>query len=337
MADDPEKRGEPNLELPSLLGFRRKKKERDAAEPTQTAASDETADIEPVAPTDAEEPQAPPRPGPAPVEGSARRLPPTPPPAAAAEETAPVQASAPPAEPAVEPIPEPTPVEPTPGPTPVEPTPEPTPVEPEPVPTPVPPPPAPEPVEPTPEPQPAPVEQTTVLPEPVPGEPAQEPAAEAVGAPLFADEAETGRRRAPRERRPVTLPRINPRVAALVTGLLVGLVGVLLSFGASQGCEAVRGVGSCGGAGLFALLAVLAIEVVLGAILLKAWGIVDPTSTSFLGVGLVAVLALLFFLSSLDSVWMLLVIPLLTAIMFLVSWWVTETFIEQGADDNLHR
>ena len=34
---------------------------------------------------------------------------------------------------------------------------------------------------------------------------------------------------------------------------------------------------------------------------------------------------------------MLLVIPVLTAITFLVSWWVTETFVEQGADDNLHR
>jgi hypothetical protein len=79
--------------------------------------------------------------------------------------------------------------------------------------------------------------------------------------------------------------------------------------------------------GLFALLAVVAIEVVLGAVLLKAWQITDPTSTSFLAVGLVAVLALLFFLGSLESVWMLLVLPVLTAITFLISWWVTETFV----------
>ena len=78
-------------------------------------------------------------------------------------------------------------------------------------------------------------------------------------------------------------------------------------------------------------------EVLLGAALLRAWGVVDPTSTSFLGVGLVAVLALLFFLSALDSVWMLLVLPVLTAITFLLSWWVTETFVEQGAGDDLHR
>jgi hypothetical protein len=194
-------------------------------------------------------------------------------------------------------------------------------------------------VEPTPEPQPAPVEETTVLTGPVPMEqPAQTGEAE-VGAPLFADEV-PAKRKAPKERKertPMTLPTINPRIAALVTGLVVGLVGVLLSFGASQGCESVRGVGSCGGVGLFALLAVLVVEVLLGAALLRAFGVVDPTSTSFLGVGLVAVLALLFFLSALDSVWMLLVLPLLTAITFLLSWWVTETFVEQGAGDDLHR
>ena len=193
-------------------------------------------------------------------------------------------------------------------------------------------------------PAPARVEETTVIPaaagavaeqghQPDPPTP---PTAEPVGAPLFEDEV-PARRREKKERAPLVLPRINPRVAALVTGVIVGLVGVLLSFGASQGCEAVRGVGSCGGTGLFALLAVLVIEILLGAYLLKAWRMPDPTSTSFLGVGLVAVIALLFFLSSLDSVWMLVVIPVLTAITFLISCWVTETFVEQGADDNLHR
>ena len=100
-------------------------------------------------------------------------------------------------------------------------------------------------------------------------------AEEPVAAPLFVDEvaadeaptdAEPGRRRVKKERTPLALPVINPRVAAVITGLLVGVAGVLLSFGASQGCEAVRGVGSCGGIGLFALLAVLLIEVLLGVL-----------------------------------------------------------------------
>ena len=141
---------------------------------------------------------------------------------------------------------------------------------------------------------------------------------------------------APRARTPRSLPLINPRIAVVVTGGLVGLLGIGLAFIASRGCESVRGVGSCGGIGLLALLAVLAIEVVVGAILLKAWRFSDPASTSFLGVGLVAVFVLLFLLSSLESIWMIVVIPALTAVTFLASWWVTTTFVD-GIDDDAMR
>ena len=60
--------------------------------------------------------------------------------------------------------------------------------------------------------------------------------------------------------------------------------------------------------------------------------------SNFVRVGLVAVLAMLFFLESIDSVWMFLVLPALTAATFLLSWWVTETFVEVGSStDDLHR
>ncbi len=48
-------------------------------------------------------------------------------------------------------------------------------------------------------------------------------------------------------------------------------------------------------------------------------------------------MALLFFLNQLESVWMLLVIPVLTAMTFLLSWWVTETFVDPSPSDELHR
>ena len=134
----------------------------------------------------------------------------------------------------------------------------------------------------------------------------------------------------------VQRPVLNPRIAAIMSGALVGLVGVVLSYFASRGCESVRGVGSCGGIGLLALLVILAIQVVLGALLLKALRLSDPTSTSLLGVGLMAVLVLLFLLSSLDSILMLLVIPVVSALTFLLSWWVTVTFVE-GPDSAQHR
>jgi hypothetical protein len=175
----------------------------------------------------------------------------------------------------------------------------------------------------------------------------EEPAEEPLGWPDDDPDAETGdersggaaqrapgARRARRERRsrgsgePFTLPAIPPRAAALVSGLLVGVLGVVLTFLAARGCELVRGVGSCGRIGLLALLVILAVEVLAGAVLLKAWRLSDPVSTSFLGVGLVAMFVLLFLMESLESTWVALVIPLLTAGTFLFSWWVTESFAE---------
>jgi hypothetical protein len=120
------------------------------------------------------------------------------------------------------------------------------------------------------------------------------------------------------------LPAIPPLLAAVLTGILAGLVTVLLALGAREGCQSVRGTESCGGGvGLLAIVAILVIEVLIAASLLKAWRISDPFSTSFLGVGLVTTIAMLFFLGQIDSPWMLLVIPALTAVMFALSWRVT--------------
>jgi hypothetical protein len=130
------------------------------------------------------------------------------------------------------------------------------------------------------------------------------------------------------------LPAINPVYAAIIVGLLSGLAAVLLAFGAGRGCDAIRGTESCGGGiGLIALVAILALEVLIGAALLKAWRIADPYSTSFLGVGVVAMIAMLLFLDSIDSPWMLLVIPLMTAASFALSWWITVRFIDEYDED----
>jgi hypothetical protein len=139
-----------------------------------------------------------------------------------------------------------------------------------------------------------------------------------------------------RERTPRELPVINPRLAVAISGGAVGLVGVALTTVAGRGCEVIRGVGSCGGIGLLALLVILVLEILLGAVLLQAWRHTDPTSTSVLGVGLAAVFVMLFLLESLESVWMFLVIPVLSVVTFLVSWLVTETLGESSIDE-LHR
>jgi hypothetical protein len=135
---------------------------------------------------------------------------------------------------------------------------------------------------------------------------------------------------APAEALVARLPAIHPLLAAILTGTLSGLAAVLLAFGAARGCEQVRSTDSCGGGlGLLAIVAILALEVVIGANLLKAWQISDPFSTSFLGVGLVATIAMLFFLHDLNSPWMFLVIPVMSAATFALSWWVTVRFIDE--------
>jgi hypothetical protein len=68
--------------------------------------------------------------------------------------------------------------------------------------------------------------------------------------------------------------------------------------------------------------------VVLGAALLRAWGVSDPGSTSFLAVGLLAVVALLFLVDVLFNWWMIIVIPGVSVATFALSQWVTTTFID---------
>lgn len=132
-----------------------------------------------------------------------------------------------------------------------------------------------------------------------------------------------------RERREFRLPAIAPMRAAMVTGLVIGLLAVGLTFVALRSCELVRGTSSCGGGpGFFLLLAILVVLVVLGGWLLRAWDVSDPMSTSFLAVGLVAVVALLFLVDVLFSPWMLLVVPLVAVGTFALSHWVTTAFIE---------
>ena len=119
----------------------------------------------------------------------------------------------------------------------------------------------------------------------------------------------------------------------MVTGVVVGLGVVGLTFISSRGCQAVRGTGNCGAIGLLFLVAILVVAVLFGAVLLRAWKIGDPLNSSFLAVGLVAVIAMLFFLDYIDQWWMVIAIPAISAVTYLLSWWVTRTFISERADD----
>ncbi|HTW14654.1 MAG TPA: hypothetical protein VMF51_05955 [Nocardioides sp.] len=191
--------------------------------------------------------------------------------------------------------------------------------------------PAPDPVPrpvPTPEPSPTPVPIPDPVPDPVPQPQPVEPA------PLFADEVEPGSTRTLTAPAPRTVhaPVLTGLAAALVTGLLVGLLLVLLTAGGQQTCEAVQGTSSCGGAGYPLILAILVVAVLAGGALLRRAGVPDPGSTSFLAVGLLAVIALVFLVESLDSWWMVAVIPVVSMATYAASHWVTTAVIEPARE-----
>ena len=66
----------------------------------------------------------------------------------------------------------------------------------------------------------------------------------------------------------------------------------------------------------------------VGGWLLRGFGIEDPGSTSFLAVGLLAVIAMLFFLDVIYNWWMVIVIPIVAMATYALSWWVTTRFVD---------
>jgi hypothetical protein len=137
-----------------------------------------------------------------------------------------------------------------------------------------------------------------------------------------------------KETKPPRAPRepLPGRVAAAVTGALVGLVLVGGTYLALRGCEAVQGTTSCGRAG-FPLLALIFVAAILaGSVLLSRFAVPDATSTSFLATGMTAVVALLFLIDVIDHWSMVVVIPLVSVLTYLLSYWVTTTFIDPVED-----
>jgi hypothetical protein len=198
------------------------------------------------------------------------------------------------------------------------------------------------------------------LPEPLPEPPVEPPAAALpaeAGVPLFADEVEDEvevapappkepkrprQPKQPRAKKPKraksarvsapSLPTVSGWAAAAVTGVVIGLLLVGMTAGSLQACEAVRGTSTCGGTGVPILLVIMAVLIAIGGYLLRVFHVPDPGSTSFLAVGMVAVIALLFLLDFLLSLWMLLVIPLISVAMYLLAYWVTTAFVEPAKE-----
>jgi hypothetical protein len=139
--------------------------------------------------------------------------------------------------------------------------------------------------------------------------------------------------KAPREPRPprdLTVPTwLKGRVAAMLTGLLVGLFLVAATVLALRGCAAVRDTSSCGGGpGFFLLVAILVLGVLVGSALLSLADVSDAVSTSVLAAGLTSLVAVVFLVDHLLDWWMIIAIPLVSVATFALSHWVTTSFSE---------
>ena len=157
--------------------------------------------------------------------------------------------------------------------------------------------------------------------DPAPGpEPAPQPEPEPEPEP-----ARPPRRRSRRVRKPPALP--GPLAAAL-TGLVVGGLGAGVTYGGLRGCEALNGTPSCGGLGLAYLVAIAIGMVAVGALVLKALRVGEPVGTSFLAVGILAVVVLVGLTGVIFSGWMFLAIPAVAAASYLLAQWVTTRFVD---------
>ncbi|WP_107764279.1 hypothetical protein [Nocardioides terrigena] len=138
---------------------------------------------------------------------------------------------------------------------------------------------------------------------------------------------------ATRERRDLHFPSLPALPAVLVVGAVVGLAAVLLTWGSLRLCDVATGTASCGGGpGLLLLVAILIALTYLGGWLLRGFGISDAGSTSFLAVGLLAVVAMLFLVDSLDSWTGAVAVPVVTVVAYALSWRVTAKLVDAGAD-----
>ena len=131
-----------------------------------------------------------------------------------------------------------------------------------------------------------------------------------------------------------TLPEVAASTAVVVVGGLIGLVGCVLTFLGLKSCELVTGTDSCGGPGLLVLVVILVAMVLLGAVVLRALRVAEAGNISFLGVGIMTVVALIFFADYLYEPWMFLVVPLVTALSFGVARWITTRYADDVFEDD---
>ncbi|MFK4083826.1 hypothetical protein ACI2LF_06950 [Kribbella sp. NPDC020789] len=114
-------------------------------------------------------------------------------------------------------------------------------------------------------------------------------------------------------------PPLPPLLILAVVGLLCGFATIGLVWGSEQGCERFRETTNCGALGLPLLVLIVVVTMVLGGIALSRLAMPHPRLVAFLGVAFMLAIVLAFLTGDLSSPWVLAVVPVLTAITFLLA------------------
>jgi hypothetical protein len=130
-----------------------------------------------------------------------------------------------------------------------------------------------------------------------------------------ADEEEADEARADR----YDAPPLPPGLILAVVGLLCGFATIALVWLSERGCERFRDTTNCGALGLPLLILIVVVTMVLGGTALSRLAMPHPKLIPFLGVAFMVALVVAFLTGHLDSPWILAVVPVLTAVTFLLA------------------
>ena len=114
-------------------------------------------------------------------------------------------------------------------------------------------------------------------------------------------------------------PPLPPLLILAVVGLLCGFATIALVWLSERSCERFRDTTNCGALGLPLLVVIVAVTMVLGGLALSRLAMPSPRLVAFLGVAFMLAVVLAFLTGRLDSPWILAVVPVLTAIAFLLA------------------
>jgi H+/Cl- antiporter ClcA len=114
-------------------------------------------------------------------------------------------------------------------------------------------------------------------------------------------------------------PPLPPLLILAVVGLLCGFATIALVWLSERSCDRFRDTTNCGALGLPLLVLIVVVTIVLGGLALSRLAMPHPRLIAFLGVAFMLVLVLAFLTPNLDSPWILAVVPVLTAITFLLA------------------